>query len=129
MSLPAQVVVDGNSLTIESLVAVARRRAPAALTSNPEVLRRIEQARRFYLESGILAYGDNMGVGANVGKILPQNKRREFQVRLTDALSCGMGKELPPEIGRGACCSGPTRSSTKAVPRLGSTKSRRCSNS
>ena len=26
MSLPAQVVVDGNSLTIESLVAVARRR-------------------------------------------------------------------------------------------------------
>lgn len=102
MTLPAQVVVDGNSLTIESVAAVARSRVPAALTTNPETLRRIEQARRFYLESGILAYGDNMGVGANVGKILPQNKRREFQVRLIDALTCGMGKELPSEIGRGA---------------------------
>lgn len=43
-----------------------------------------------------------MGVGANVGKILPKDSRREFQVRLTDALTCGLGKELAPEVSRGA---------------------------
>lgn len=99
---PAGVVADGESLTIESLIAVARHDAPVSLTDNPEVLRVIGDSRKFYIESGILAYGDNMGVGANVGKILPKDKRLEFQVRLTDALACGMGRELEPEISRGA---------------------------
>src|ERR1019366_5754954 len=102
MPLPTEVTTDGESLSIESLVAVARHRAPAILTRDPAVLRVMEESRRFYLESGILAYGDNMGVGANVGKILPKEKRREFQVRLTDALACGIGKELAPEVSRGA---------------------------
>ena len=99
---PARVVADGESLTIESLIAVARQNAPVSLTDDPESLRLIRDSRKFYLESGILAYGDNMGVGANVGKILPKEKRLEFQVRLTDALACGMGRELEPEISRGA---------------------------
>jgi len=102
MTLPAEVTVDGRSLTVESLVAVARHHASAALTRDPDALRLIEESRRFYLTSGILAYGDNMGVGANVGKILPKDSRREFQVRLTDALTCGLGKELAPEVSRGA---------------------------
>ena len=101
MTLPAQVTVDGKSLTTGALVAVARHNAPVVLTSDPAVLRLIEESRRFYLESGILAYGDNLGVGANVGKVLPKEKRREFQVRLTDALTCGLGKELAPEVSRG----------------------------
>lgn len=100
--LPAEVIADGESLTIESLVAVARHQAPARLTPDPAVLNVIRESRKFYLESGILAYGDNMGVGANVGKILPQEKRQEFQARLTDALACGIGKELSPDISRGA---------------------------
>ena len=102
MTLPTEVTVDGRSLTVEGLVAVARHRAPATLTGDPAALRLIEESRRFYLASGILAYGDNMGVGANVGKILPKDSRREFQVRLTDALTCGLGKELAPEVSRGA---------------------------
>ena len=102
MPLPATVVVDGNSLRVEDLVAVARHGATASLTEDSAVLRLVEESRRFYLESGILAYGDGLGVGANVGKILPQNKRKEFQVKLTDALNCGMGRELPAEISRGA---------------------------
>ena len=102
MPLPAEVIADGESLTVEHLIAVARHHAPVALTQDPEALRVMQESRRFYLESGILAYGDNMGVGANVGKILPEEKRREFQVRLTNALACGMGNALPPEISRGA---------------------------
>src|SRR5688572_16204562 len=102
MALPAEVVADGETLTIEKLTAVARHHAPAILTRDPEVRRVMEESRRFYLESGILAYGDNMGVGANVGKILPKEKRREFQSRLTAALACGIGKALPPEISRGS---------------------------
>ena len=102
MRLPTKVTVDGKSLTIEDLVAVARHQAPALLTRDPAVLRVIKESRRFYLKSGILAYGDDMGVGANVGKILPKDMHRAFQVRLIDALACGMGKELAPEIARGA---------------------------
>lgn len=102
MKLPEEVVIDGNSLTIRDVVGVAKRKTSTWLINDPQVIWRIEESRQFYLKSGILAYGDGMGVGANVGKIIPQNKRRAFQPRLIDSLSCGMGRPLPIEISRGA---------------------------
>ncbi|MBI2063924.1 MAG: aromatic amino acid lyase [Candidatus Yanofskybacteria bacterium] len=102
MNLPQEVTVDGNSLTIKDVAAVARHKINTCLTSDPQILRLIEESRKFYLASGILAYGDGMGVGANVGKIIPKEKRRAFQPRLINSLSCGIGDELAPEISRGA---------------------------
>ncbi len=102
MPVPTEVVADGESLKIESLIAVARHHAPVQLTEDAAVLDTIRESRHFYLQSGILAYGDNMGVGANVGKILPEERRQEFQARLIDSLSCGIGKPLASELSRGA---------------------------
>ncbi|MBI2669807.1 MAG: aromatic amino acid lyase [Candidatus Yanofskybacteria bacterium] len=102
MNFPEEVIVDGNNLTIKDVAGVAQRKVFTVLTDDPQILRLIEESRRFYLESGILAYGDGMGVGANVGKIIPKEKRKAFQPRLIDSLSCGIGRELSPEISRGA---------------------------
>lgn len=102
MNFPEKVIVDGNSLTIKDVAGVTQHKTFTCLTDDQKILQLIEESRQFYLKSGILAYGDGMGVGANVIKIIPREKRKAFQPRLIDSLSCGMGKELPPEISRGA---------------------------
>ncbi|MBI2022941.1 aromatic amino acid lyase [Candidatus Giovannonibacteria bacterium] len=96
------IVIDGENLSIEDVVEVARRERPVALWDNEKFLENISRGRGFYLKSGVYAYGDKMGVGANVGKIIPEKKRIAFQKRLIDSLSCGVGEELPEDIVRAA---------------------------
>ncbi len=98
----APVVIDGENLTIEDVVSVAGYLSKVALSDDGEFLRKIRQGREFYIESGVYAYGDKMGVGANVGKIIPEAKRVAFQERLIDSLSCGVGDELPEDVVRAA---------------------------
>ncbi len=93
-------IVDGESLTIEDVILVARKNVPVVLSANSDFRKKITDGRKFYLESGVYAYGDKMGVGANVGKIIPEDKRVQFQKRLIDSLSCGIGKKLEKEIVR-----------------------------
>ena len=94
------VVIDGETICIEDVADVARAGRKVVLHGDPKFLNDIADGREFYLKSGVYAYGDKMGVGANVGKIIPEEKRISFQKRLIDSLSCGVGEELPLEISR-----------------------------
>lgn len=95
-------MLDGNSLNIDDIIAVSRGHRTVSLSADKEFLNKISEGRKFYLESGVYAYGDKMGVGANVGKIIPEEKRIAFQERLIDSLSCGVGDELPEDVVRAA---------------------------
>ncbi len=102
MKLPEKVVVDGNSLTTKDIIAVARHGVPAYLTDDPKIIQLSEESRKFYLASGILSYGDGLGVGANVTKVIRHADRKAFQPVLIDSLDCGIGNPLGAEVVRGA---------------------------
>ncbi|OGF62450.1 hypothetical protein A2662_01645 [Candidatus Giovannonibacteria bacterium RIFCSPHIGHO2_01_FULL_45_33] len=97
-----QIVLDGNSLLIDDIIVVSRGHMKVSLSDDEQFLNKISEGRKFYLESGVYAYGDKMGVGANVGKIIPEEKRVAFQERLIDSLSCGVGDRLPDDVVRAA---------------------------
>lgn len=95
------VIVDGDSLTIEKLILVARGRRAVYLPENVEAVQKLIKCREFYLASDIYMYGDRLAVGANDNIVIPEEKRIAFQKNLIHSLSCGIGRLIHPEIVRG----------------------------
>ena len=97
------IVIDGTSLTIEHLQAVARNRE--AVTLDPAGLTRIKACRSM-LEEKIRAheimYGINTGIGEFSEVVLTDEQVSQFQRYLIYNHAAGIGEPFPEEIVRAA---------------------------
>lgn len=100
------IILDGNSLTIEKLVQIARFGEKVELA--PESLERI-RACRAMLEEKIKAreimYGINTGIGEFSEVVLNDEQIKEFQRYLIYNHAAGIGEPMPIEYVRGAIAS------------------------
>src|SRR5436309_2511620 len=99
--MPPPVSLDGHSLTIADVVAVARRRAPAAVA--PGALQRMGASRR--VVEAAVARGDTMyGVTTGFGKLahvrIPAADLGRLQLNLIRSHASGVGEPLSEEAVR-----------------------------
>jgi histidine ammonia-lyase len=90
------VVLDGQSLTLDDVVAVAVRRAPVELA--PAARARMQQANAVVsalVESGAVAYGVTTGFGKLSDIAIPPARLGELQVNLVRSHAAGVGPLLP----------------------------------
>jgi histidine ammonia-lyase len=97
------IILDGSSLTIEKLAAIARFDEKVELA--PAALERIKVCRAM-LEEKLAAhetmYGTNTGIGEFSEKILSDEQVQEFQKYLIYNHAAGIGDPVPVEQVRGA---------------------------
>src|SRR4051812_46322777 len=94
--MPAAVVLDGQSLSLDDVVAVARERAPVELS--PAARARMGQANTIVaalVESGAVAYGVTTGFGKLAEIAIPRARLGELQVNLVRSHAAGVGRLLP----------------------------------
>src|SRR3954470_4052183 len=94
--MPTEVVIDGNSLTLEQVAAVARDRAPVSLAQHARPRARLTRgivealvARR------AVAYGVTTGFGKLSEVAIPPERLAELQVNLVRSHAAGVGDRLP----------------------------------
>src|SRR5688572_22455983 len=94
--MAAPVVLDGNSLTIDDVFAVAVRSAPASLA--PSARQRALESRRHVeaiVERNAVAYGVTTGFGKLSDISIPPARLAELQVNLLRSHASGVGALLP----------------------------------
>jgi phenylalanine ammonia-lyase len=94
--------IDGNSLTIEDVVRVARHGGRTALS--PDAAERIEAARRLkeeMIRREIPIYGVTTGFGDSAHRQIAPAKTAALQQNLLRGLGCGTGQIASPEVARG----------------------------
>ncbi|WP_101295182.1 HAL/PAL/TAL family ammonia-lyase [Halegenticoccus soli] len=92
------VVLDGESLTVEEVVAVARRGAPVAVDEEAREAVRESRARvEEIVESDEAVYGVNTGFGELVDVRIPRERINELQQNLLRSHAAGAGRELSTE--------------------------------
>jgi len=97
------IVLDGSSLTIEKLVAIARDNEKVELA--PEALERIKVCRAMLekkLANKEIMYGTNTGIGEFSEKVLNDDQVKEFQRYLVYNHAAGIGEPAPIEYVRAA---------------------------
>jgi len=97
----AVVQVDGNSLSIEKVVMVARHRAKAQLS--PSARKRMAEGRKSLMDlvdGGRIIYGVNTGVGELVDVKIHHDELRQLQINLLRSHACGVGERYPEEVVR-----------------------------
>lgn len=97
------IVLDGSSLTIEKLVAIARFGEKVELA--PAALERIKVCRAMLeekLANKEIMYGTNTGIGEFSEKVLNDEQVKEFQKYLIYNHAAGIGDPVPVEQVRGA---------------------------
>jgi len=97
------IILDGSSLTIEKLVAIARDKEKIELA--PEALERIKVCRAMLeekLENKEIMYGTNTGIGEFSEVLLNDEQVKEFQRYLVYNHAAGIGEPAPIEYVRGA---------------------------
>jgi histidine ammonia-lyase len=99
----APLAVDGESLTLEALEAVAR--AGRRVSLHPEAARRMQASRRVveaHLAGGEAVYGLNTGFGKLAGVRIAPERLRELQHNLLRSHCAGVGAPLPEAAVRAA---------------------------
>jgi histidine ammonia-lyase len=97
------IKLDGSSLTIENLTAIARNGEKVELAS--EAVERIKVCRAMLeekLSNKEIMYGTNTGIGEFSEKILNDEQVKEFQKYLIYNHAAGIGDPVPIEQVRGA---------------------------
>ncbi len=98
-----ECVLDGRSLTIENVVAIARNPAsrvsisPTARTALAQSRRLVERA----IQSGQTIYGINTGFGTLANVRVPADQLDQLQTNLIRSHASGVGAPLPPSVVRG----------------------------
>jgi histidine ammonia-lyase len=91
-----EVVIDGNSLTLDQVAAVARHRTPVSVA--PSARQRAGAARRVVdrlVASNAVAYGVTTGFGKLSEIAIPPARLAELQVNLVRSHAAGVGDPLP----------------------------------
>src|SRR4051812_44898811 len=94
--MPNEVVIDGNSLRIEDVVAVARDYAPVAVSRSAR--ERGGAARRMVdqlVADGAVVYGVTTGFGKLSDVAIPPDRLAELQRNLVRSHACGVGDPMP----------------------------------
>jgi len=94
--MPSQVVIDGNSLTLEDVAAVAIKAGRVALA--PAARERAAESRRHVdalVARNEVAYGVTTGFGKLSDVVIPANRLAELQVNLIRSHAAGVGDPLP----------------------------------
>ena len=94
--------IDGETLTPEQFLAVARGGCPVALTG--EARARVAQARRVVeraVASGRTIYGVTTGFGSLSDRAIPPADARRLQLSLLRSHASGTGPALPSDVVRG----------------------------
>src|SRR6185503_4489361 len=94
--MPPEVVIDGNSLTIEQVAAVARDRARVSLA--PQSRQRARLTRgivELLVSKRAVAYGVTTGFGKLSEVAIPPERLAELQVNLVRSHAAGVGDLLP----------------------------------
>src|ERR671925_1464756 len=97
------ITLDGSSLTIEKLVAIARDNEKVELA--PEALERIKVCRAMLeekLANKEIMYGTNTGIGEFSETMLNDEQVKEFQKYLIYNHAAGIGEPAPIEHVRAA---------------------------
>src|SRR5688572_14113546 len=92
---PSAVTLDGHSLSIADVVAVARGHAAVAL--DPKALTAVQQSRRAVeaaVERGQTIYGVNTGFGKLAHVRIPPAQARQLQLNLIRSHASGVGEPL-----------------------------------
>src|SRR5688572_19753805 len=100
------ITLDGSSLTIEKLVAIARDNEKVELA--PAALERIKVCRAMLeekLANKEIMYGTNTGIGEFSEKVLNDDQIKDFQRYLIYNHAAGIGDPLPIEHMRAALAS------------------------
>lgn len=100
---PAQVVVDGRTLSYDDVVAVARHGARVVLAA--EVIPRLTRERAVVedvVDRRVPAYGLTTGLGSRSPYALPREELREFSVRTVRGRANAVGDPLPVPVVRAA---------------------------
>ncbi|MBE3574181.1 MAG: histidine ammonia-lyase [Firmicutes bacterium] len=95
------MLVDGCTLTLEDVEAVARRHHPVMLDAT--ALLRVERARSFVeqlVQEGRVVYGVTTGFGKFSEVVIPPEQVRALQRNLLRSHACGVGPELGEEVVR-----------------------------
>src|SRR4051812_24441471 len=90
------VVLDGNSLTIDDVFAVAAHAAPVSLA--PAARQRAAATRRHVdalVEQNAVAYGITTGFGKLSEIAIPRDRLAELQINLVRSHAAGVGALLP----------------------------------
>ncbi len=93
--MPVALTIDGNSLTIGDVVAVARH--GASVTLDAQACERMRRARRVVdelVESGAVVYGVTTGFGKLADVAIPRGRLDELQANLVRSHAIGIGPLL-----------------------------------
>jgi len=102
MVIPMVIEVDGNNLTIEDVVQVARFNEPCLLAKS--AIERIQKSRQIIetaVDEGKTVYGVNTGFGDLASISIGREDLGRLQVNLIRSHSVGVGDPFPDEIVRG----------------------------
>lgn len=100
------IVFDGESLTLEKLVRIARHNERVEL--HPQALERIQKCRAMLekkIEAREIMYGVNTGIGEFSEVVLTDDQVKQFQKYLIYNHAAGIGDEARIEYVRGAMAS------------------------
>jgi phenylalanine ammonia-lyase len=104
-SSPTGICISPQDLSFADIIAVARERRAATLSSDEEFRRSIERGRETLqrkLNAGEVIYGVNTGFGGNARYMIPDDEAAHHQRNLLEFLSCGVGEPLGEEAVRAA---------------------------
>ena len=95
------VTLDGHSLSIDDVVAVARRQVSVAI--DPAALTAVKQSRQAVetaVARGQTIYGVNTGFGKLAHVRIPPDQARQLQLNLIRSHASGVGDPLPVDAVR-----------------------------
>jgi histidine ammonia-lyase len=96
------VLLDGRSLSLDDVVAVARASGPT-VTVAPDALSSLERSRQAVeraIARGDVLYGVNTGFGKLANVRIPPDQLEALQLNLIRSHAAGVGDPLPPEVVR-----------------------------
>ncbi|KAF2197484.1 phenylalanine ammonia-lyase [Delitschia confertaspora ATCC 74209] len=97
------ITIDGSSLDMASITAVARHGIPGSLSSDPIVLNRIKESVRFldeHMAQGNTVYGINTGFGGSADVRCGLDEMNTLQRSLLQHLQCGVASIPQPSTPR-----------------------------
>lgn len=96
-----KIIIDGNSLTLDDLVNVARYNFPVEVSK--EALEKVKISRQIVddiVDTGQISYGITTGFGKFSDVAISKDECRQLQTNLIMSHSCGVGNTLSEEIVR-----------------------------